>query len=104
WNSMYPRNPELRQLSRPRYSVADVAQIRELLIKGGTLSFPSLANGLYSAASLSKESTHTGYQAVWVRDNVYVAYSLLANGETGKAAAAVLALSDHFQRPVVLTP
>jgi phosphorylase kinase alpha/beta subunit len=35
---------------------------------------------------------------VWVRDNVYVAYSLLANGEPVKAAAAVLALADHFQR------
>ena len=97
-NNMSPRNPELRQLSRARYSVEDVAQIRDLLIKRGTLSFPALPNGLYSAASLSQHAAHTGYQGVWVRDNVYVAYSLLANGETGKAAAAVLALADHFQR------
>ncbi len=95
---MHPRNPELRQLSRARYSGEDLAQIRELLIKRGTLSFPALPNGLYSAASVSQHAAHTGYQAVWVRDNVYVAYSLLANGETGKAAATVLALADHFQR------
>jgi phosphorylase kinase alpha/beta subunit len=95
---MYPRNPELRQLSRARYSGEDLAQIRELLIKRGTLSFPALPNGLYSAASVSQHAAHTGYQAVWVRDNVYVAYSLLANGEAGKAAATVLALADHFQR------
>jgi GH15 family glucan-1,4-alpha-glucosidase len=95
---MSPRNPELRELFRARYSAGDVAQIRDLLIRYGTLSFPALANGLYSAASLSPHATHTGYQAVWVRDNVYVAYSLLSNGEPGKAAAAVLALADHFQR------
>src|SRR5262245_45354043 len=95
---MYPRNPELRQLFRAHYSVVDIGQIRDLLIKRGTLSFPALANGLYSAASVSQLAAHTGYQAVWVRDNVYVAYSLLANGETGKAAATVLALADHFQR------
>jgi hypothetical protein len=95
---MNPRNPELRQLSRARYSGEDVAQIRDLLIKGGTLSFPALPNGLFSAASVNQHAAHTGYQAVWVRDNVYVAYSLFANGETGKAAATVLALADHFER------
>ena len=84
---MSRRNPELQQLVRARYSVDDVAKIRELLIKRGTLSFPALPNGLHSAASVSEAAAHTGYQGVWVRDNVYVAHSLLANGEAGKAAA-----------------
>src|SRR5690242_953861 len=95
---MSPRNPELRELFREQYSAGEIAQIRDLLIQGRTLSFPALANGLYSAAALTPLAAHTGYQSVWVRDNVYVAYSLLSNGEPDKAAAAVLALADHFER------
>ena len=90
---MSPRNPDLRRLFRARYSVEGIALIRDLLFDRGTLRFPVLPNGLFSAASVSSAAAHTGYQAVWVRDNVHVAHSLLVNGEPAKAAAAVLALA-----------
>jgi GH15 family glucan-1,4-alpha-glucosidase len=95
---MSPRNPDLRHLFRAQYSVEGIARIRDLLLDRGTLSFPALANGLYSAASARQAAAHTGYQAVWVRDNVYIAHSLLENGEPARAAATVLALADHFER------
>ena len=95
---MAPRNPDLRHLFRSQYSLGEIAQIRDLLFNRGTLSFQALPNGLFSAASGSQGVAHTGYQAVWVRDNVYAAHSLLANGEPARAAAAVLAMADHFER------
>lgn len=95
---MEPRNHGLRRLFRSEYSAGGIAEIRDLLRSAGTLSFPALPNGLFSAASLTQAEAHTGYRAVWVRDNVHVAHALLANGELAPAARTVLALADHFQR------
>jgi phosphorylase kinase alpha/beta subunit len=95
---MEPRNPGLRRLFRSEYSATDIAQVRDFLRNAGTLSFPALPNGLFSAASLTQAEEHTGYTAVWVRDNVHVANALLDNGEPDLAARTVLALADHFQR------
>src|SRR5260370_275389 len=95
---MSPQNADLRNLFRARYSAEEIAEIRDLLLDRGTLSFPALDNGLFSAASVSQAAAHTGYQAVWVRDNVNIAYSLCENGEPTKAMTTVLALADHFDR------
>jgi phosphorylase kinase alpha/beta subunit len=76
--------------------VSEIGQIKDLLFRHGTLEFPSLPNGLFPAALVEDAGAHTGYQAVWVRDNVHVAHALLMNGVADRAAATVLALADHF--------
>jgi len=95
---MKPRNADLRRLFRTEYSAEEIADVRQLLLDAGALSFPALPNGLFSAASVTQAEAHTGYSAVWVRDNVHVANTLLANGEQARAAATVLSLADHFHR------
>ncbi len=93
---MPPQNGEIGALIQPEYSAESLAKVRDLLFARGTLAFPSLPNGLFTAALVSPAAAHTGYQAVWVRDNVHIAHSLMLNGEPFRAAATVLALTDHF--------
>ena len=95
---MPPHNPALQQLIEPRYSSAAIEKIRAVLLEHGTLHFSPLPNGLFSAGPIKRISAHTGYQAVWVRDNVHIAHALMETGDLTAATATVLALADFFGR------
>jgi GH15 family glucan-1,4-alpha-glucosidase len=95
---MLAHNPEIQRLLQPEYSSRELSNIRALLDGHGTLSFPSLATGLFPAARADSSPAHTGYHAVWVRDNVHIAHSLMVCGEPARAARTVEALAEHFQR------
>ncbi len=60
-----------------------------------TFSFPPLNNGLFPAA-IAHEST--GYQSIWVRDNIHVAHALYAIGNDQPACKAMAALTDYFSK------
>jgi phosphorylase kinase alpha/beta subunit len=92
------RNPHLKEMIATRYSLDDVARIHRLLDVNKTLAFPSLPTGLYSAGVITSESAHTGYQATWVRDNVYIAYAHFMNGEHEAAARTATALCTFFEK------
>jgi phosphorylase kinase alpha/beta subunit len=96
-----PQNPELAPLIRDRYSAADLAAVRGLLDRHGTLTLTPLASGLFSAAQTTDYSKGTNYHAAWVRDNVHVAYAHFANGRAETAVNAARALTRFFrtQRP-----
>jgi hypothetical protein len=94
--NVLPRNPVLQQLIQPRYSLAEIEKIRAVLLEHGTLQLFPLPNGLFSAGPIKRISAHTGYQAVWVRDNVHIAHALIETGEVTAATATVLALADFF--------
>jgi hypothetical protein len=79
-------------------SAEDVRSLRTYFGRRGTFDFPALDNGLFSAARLAGEALYTGYDNVWVRDNVYVAYAHQVGGQVDVAEHNVAALTLYFQR------
>lgn len=75
----------------------DVAELLQFLENQGTFRFPTLSNGLFSAAAgEGLEIEQTGYKNVWVRDNVHIAHAHWRWGETDKAVKAMKALMAFF--------
>ena len=95
---MIIHNDELRPLIKNAYTQADLDRIRGLLERRGVLRFPALANGLFSAALVTPETSHTGYGDVWVRDSVHIAHAHLVTGQPAVAARTARTLLAHFDR------
>jgi phosphorylase kinase alpha/beta subunit len=55
---------------------------------------------LYSATSVTEANKYTGYQAVWVRDNLHIARALLVTGQVEPALRTAKALMRHFRTQV----
>ena len=93
-------NEELRKRikSDARYTLREIQEIRTLLEDKGTLEFSALANGLFPAARVNKETEYTGYANVWVRDNVHVAHAHYAVGDIETAVKNVNALMTFFRK------
>jgi GH15 family glucan-1,4-alpha-glucosidase len=97
-------NLRLQQLIKPEYRLQDLAEIEEFLERHHTLNLYPVANHLYAAVTgLSSDST-TGYQDVWLRDNVMVANSFRLRGDIEPAKQTMRALtsllriqSDRFE-------
>ncbi len=54
----------------------EVRQIVEFLTKQGTFRFPALSNGLFSASAGGHADIEvTGYQSIWLRDNIHIAWA-----------------------------
>lgn len=86
---------------RDHYRADDVRAITRYLIEQGTFQFPTLSSGLFSAAlAHSEEVEYTGYQNVWVRDNIHIAHHFHVLGEHDRAVRAVSAITRflHTQR------
>ena len=85
---------QLQQLIKPQYRLQDLAEIEQFLEQHHTLDLYPVANHLYAAATgLSSQST-TGYQDVWLRDNVMVANSFRLRSEVEPAKQTMLALTS----------
>lgn len=80
------------------YRVEDIQEIFNFLQEQGTFDFPSLPNGLFSAAILQEGATYTGYAHVWVRDNMYVAYAHYVCGAPDIAVKNVSAIASYFKK------
>lgn len=92
-------NSRVSILLKNKYSFEDVQKLRQILLDRGSLAFPVLDNGLFSAIVLSESNEYTGYKAVWVRDNIYVAYAHYLLGtvyEQQKAVKTVKSLTKCF--------
>ena len=88
-------------LIRDTYRADDVRAIMQHLIAHGTFQFPTLSSGLFSAAlAQSQDLAYTGYQNVWVRDNIHIAHHFHVLGEHDRAVRAVAAITKfmHSQR------
>jgi Glycosyl hydrolases family 15 len=80
-------------------SLRDVTQLLKFLEDQGTFQFPTLANGLFSAAAgEGGEFELTGYRNVWVRDNVHIAHAHWQWGQSDKAVAATKSLMAFFKK------
>ena len=85
-------------LLKTTYDSDDVQSRFRFLTDQGTFDIPVLPTGLFSAAPVTAESEYTGYQNVWVRDNIHVAHSLSILGKMETAAASVIALTGYFRK------
>lgn len=65
----------------------DVSKITQFLTEHGTFQFPTLPNGLFSAAAgEGGDFELSGYHNVWVRDNIQIAWAHLAVLDDAKIA------------------
>ncbi len=80
-------------------SVADVDRVIEFLTAQGTFRFPSLPNGLFSAAlGEDGEFALTGYANIWVRDNVHIAHAQWVIGESATAVKTMRTMLDFYRK------
>lgn len=62
-----------------------------------SLEIPITERGFVQAAN--REGDDTNYDAIWVRDSVWVYFSMLESGQTEKARKIILALWDYYSSP-----
>lgn len=86
-------------VTAPLTSPDDVRQLIRALDLAGTFHFPTLPNGLFCAANATHaDFALTGYQYVWVRDNVHIAHAHYVLGDCLAACRAVSALLQFHVR------
>lgn len=88
----------LETLRREHYAGGELSALAEFLKCQGVFQFKSLANGLYSAAGSAGPGDASGYQHVWVRDNVHVAHAHFVCGDQASAGRALSALMTYFHK------
>ena len=72
------------------YTPEDVVRIEDALAAAGTLAMRPLPTGLFPAVPAPPEAS--GYDHVWVRDNVFVAHAYLVRGDDEVAARTTRAI------------
>ena len=94
-------NSEIALRIKDSYRIEDIEELWQFLQQQKTLTFSPLENGLFSAASTESSTDYTGYQAVWVRDNIHVAHALYLWGAPSDkqiAVRTVKCLADFFSK------
>lgn len=92
-------NERLLDFLKCRYELAEVHALSRFLDAQGTFRFPALENGLFSAAIADDKSyEYTGYQNVWVRDNIHIAHAHAIGGKPEAATRTLLALMSYFKK------
>jgi phosphorylase kinase alpha/beta subunit len=87
------RSSPVLSLIKEFYLPEDLARISALLQAQKTLIIEPDSNGLFPSSSASGAKSSTGYQDVWIRDNVMVASSFLLRGETNISTATMQGLT-----------
>lgn len=80
------------------YTLEEVYEISDFLEKQGTFDFSPLSTGLFPAAVIREETQYTGYEQVWIRDNIYVAYAHYAIGRLDIAITILNSLVRYFRK------
>ena len=75
----------LRHLLVERYTPDSLRTIRKVIEQHRTHDIEPVANGLFAASPSQACDSVTGYQNVWVRDNIMVANSFRLRGEFAPA-------------------
>jgi phosphorylase kinase alpha/beta subunit len=75
------------------YSRESLAKIEEILEPHGTHEILPIAHGLFTASPSPALDSLTGYQNVWVRDNVMVANSVRLRSQLAPAIACMKGLT-----------
>ena len=95
-NPVQIRHPAVADWLREGRSAQFIWQALE---DAGTLAFPALSSGLYSAALVQADGGDdpTGYGSAWLRDNVHIAYALHAVGRVDPAVRCAEALVKFYR-------
>ncbi len=88
----------LKHLIAEEYTEESLAKIKELLETYRTHEIRPVANGLFAASAGVGVDSVTGYQNVWVRDNVMVANSFRLRGQTTIAVECMQGLKRFFEK------
>lgn len=93
------QHPELQRFCVSQYTPELVDELLAFLEQRGTFRFPTLPNGLFSAALTSgDEFDYTGYHHIWVRDNIHIAHAHFIIGKPETAVTTARTLLDWFGR------
>ena len=90
---MKPHSGLLRQLLSDTYTPKSLAKLKKFLATHRTHNIKPIANGLFAASSSQAADAPSGYQNVWIRDNVMVADSFRRRGDTATAVSCMQGLS-----------
>ena len=89
----------IRRRQKPHYTSQDILELRAFLSQSGTFHFTPLATGLFPAAAVDARTIpHSGYDNVWVRDNVYVALAHMAGDRWPVAVTVATVLATYFDK------
>jgi GH15 family glucan-1,4-alpha-glucosidase len=88
----------LRHLIKETYTRQDLASIKEVLNAHKAHELTPVAHGLFAASPSQTDNSLTGYQNVWVRDNIIVANSFRLRGILQPAIACIQGLTRFFER------
>jgi len=88
----------LHHLLVDEYTVERLEKIKDVLAAHHTHHLVPVAHGLFAASSSQAPLSSTGYQNVWVRDNIMVANSFRLRGERGPAIACMQGLTQFFKK------
>jgi len=84
----------LRHLIVEHYTLESLQTIRRVLEQHHTHEIHPVAHGLFAASPSQSKESATGYQNVWVRDNVIVANSFRLRGELAPAVGCMQGLTQ----------
>ena len=80
------------------YSPGQIEEIRKQVAARGTHEIRAVAHGLFAASGSQLPDSITGYQNVWVRDNIMVANSFRERGMLGPAISCMKGLTEFFEK------
>lgn len=89
-------NGLLQHLIAENYTPETLARIKEELTAHRSHEILPIANGLFAASSSQAPDAASGYQNVWIRDNVMVADSLRRRGDLTPAVECIRGLTKFF--------
>jgi GH15 family glucan-1,4-alpha-glucosidase len=88
----------LHHLIKEKYTRQDLAAIKQTLDAHRAHEIAPVAHGLFAASPSQAGNSLTGYQNVWVRDNIIVANSFRLRGILRPAIACIQGLTRFFER------
>ncbi len=86
----------LQHLIAESYTPGSLEQLKEVLTEYRTHVILPVANGLFAASSSQAPDAVSGYQNVWIRDNIMVADSFRRRGEFAPAITCMQGLTRFF--------
>ena len=90
------RDSLLRHLIAQNHLKDSLTEIRNLLAAHHSHDIVPVANGVFAAGGSQSTHSVSGYQNVWVRDNVTIADSFRLRGQLDPAIACVHGLTQFF--------
>lgn len=99
WRQPKPQvqNPQILEWLHPVYREQELTALYQFLQGQGSFEFKPLANGLFPAVGGEPPGSASGYQHVWVRDNVHIAHAHFCWGDTAAATRTAATLMEYFQ-------